>query len=66
LLSHNFNPTLQRAPRATGTPWSADYTPTPPVMINGTKRAAVSFDGKHYVIVSGNWCAAGIWRYVEP
>jgi hypothetical protein len=35
-------------------------------MIKGTKRAAVSFDGKHYVIVSGNWCAAGIWRYVEP
>jgi len=66
LLSHRFDPTLQRAPRAAGTPWSADYTPTPPAMINGTKRAAVSFDGKHYVIVSGNWCAAGIWRYVEP
>ena len=65
LLSHKFNPNLQRAPRATGRPWSTDYTP-PPAMINGTKRAAVSYDGKHYVIVSGNWCAAGIWRYVEP
>jgi hypothetical protein len=66
LLSAKFNPSLQRAPRATGTPWSTAYTATPPAMINGTKRAAVAFDGKHYVIVSGNWCAAGIWRYVEP
>jgi hypothetical protein len=66
LLSHHFDPALQRAARATGTLWSADYTPRPPAMINGTKRAAVSFDGKHYVVVSGNWCEAGIWRYVEP
>ncbi len=65
LLAHRFDPNLQRAPRATGTPWSTNYTPRP-AMVNGTKRAAVAFDGKDYVIVSGNWCAAGIWRYVEP
>jgi hypothetical protein len=35
-----------------------------PAMTNGTKRAAVTFDGSHYVIVSGNWLG-GIWRYVE-
>jgi hypothetical protein len=34
-------------------------------MSNGPKRAAVSFDGSHYIIVGGNW-NAGIWRYVEP
>jgi len=65
LLAHQFDPNLQRAPRATGEPWSTGYTPRP-AMVNGTKRAAVAYDGKHYVIVSGNWCAAGIWRYVEP
>jgi hypothetical protein len=30
----------------------------------GAKRAAVTFDGANYVIVSGNWLG-GIWRYVE-
>ena len=65
LLAHQFDPNLQRAPRATGEPWSTGYTPRP-AMVNGTKRAAVAYDGKHHVIVSGNWCAAGIWRYVEP
>jgi hypothetical protein len=34
-------------------------------MTNGPKRAAVTFDGTHSIIVGGNW-NAGIWRYVEP
>jgi hypothetical protein len=34
-------------------------------MSNGPKRAAVTFDGQHYIVVGGNW-NAGIWRYVEP
>ena len=37
---------------------------TVPTMTNGAKHAAVTFDGSHYVIVSGNWLG-GIWRYVE-
>jgi hypothetical protein len=45
-----------------GTQWS---TLTPVAgMSNGSKRAAVTFDGSHYIIVSGNWLA-GLWRYVE-
>lgn len=32
---------------------------------DGPKRAAVSFDGSNYVIITGNWLA-GVWRYVEP
>ena len=28
-------------------------------------QAAVSNDGTHNVIVTGNW-GAGLWRYVEP
>jgi hypothetical protein len=46
---------------ASGTTW----TTWPLTMTNGPKRAAVSFDGVHSVIVGGNW-NAGIWRYVEP
>jgi hypothetical protein len=34
-------------------------------MSNGPKRAAVTYDGVHGVIVAGNW-KAGIWRYLEP
>jgi photosystem II stability/assembly factor-like uncharacterized protein len=49
-----------RGDPGTWTPISA-----PPAMNNGAKRAAVTFDGEHYIIVSGNW-NAGIWRYVEP
>jgi hypothetical protein len=32
---------------------------------DGPKRAAVTFDGTHYIIVAGNWLG-GLWRYVEP
>jgi hypothetical protein len=32
---------------------------------DGPKRAAVTYDGAHYIIVAGNW-QAGAWRYVEP
>ncbi len=44
-----------------GTAWSA----WPLAMSNGPKHAAITYDGSHYVIVSGSW-NAGIWRYVEP
>jgi hypothetical protein len=54
---------LQRAPHDPGTAWS-QYMPTPLVMQLGAKRAAVTFDGSHYIIVSGNR-NNGILRYVE-
>jgi hypothetical protein len=41
------------------------WTTWPLTMTNGPKRAAVTFDGTHNIIVGGNW-NAGIWRYVEP
>jgi hypothetical protein len=34
-------------------------------MTNGPKRAAVTSDGTHNIIVGGDW-NAGLWRYVEP
>jgi hypothetical protein len=57
------DPSIQRSARGSGTAW----TPMahPPGMSNGSKRATVTFDGTHYIIVSGNW-NAGIWRYIEP
>jgi hypothetical protein len=55
---------LQRSPAADGVHWS-DWNPVAPAgMGNGAKRAAVTYDGQRYVIVTGNW-RAGIWRYVE-
>jgi photosystem II stability/assembly factor-like uncharacterized protein len=55
---------LQRSATSDGVNWE-DWTPTAPKgMTNGAKRAAVTNDGKHNVIVTGNWLA-GIWRYVE-
>jgi hypothetical protein len=53
---------MQTATRAADTSWSPMNSGS---MTNGTKGAAVSFDGEHYVIVSGNW-NAGVWRYIEP
>jgi hypothetical protein len=50
----------ERAPLP-GTTWST----WPLTMKDGPKRAAVSNDGSHNIIVGGNWMA-GIWRYVEP
>ena len=51
----------ERAALPAGTEWT-----TWPVPIgNGPKRAAVTFDGAHYVVVGGNWLS-GLWRYVEP
>jgi hypothetical protein len=41
------------------------WTVWPLTMTNGPKRAAVTNDGAHYIVVGGNW-NAGIWRYVEP
>jgi photosystem II stability/assembly factor-like uncharacterized protein len=57
--SYDPNP---QASAPDGNTWSA--MPAVPMMTNGTKRAAVTFDGSHYIIVSGNWLS-GIWRYVE-
>jgi hypothetical protein len=57
----SYDPNLQSSP-ANGNAWSA--MTVVPTMTNGAKRAAVMFDGSHYVIVSGNWLG-GIWRYVE-
>ena len=57
-------PNLQRALRSTGTGWS-DYVAAPKGMTNGSNHACVTSDGKHAMIVTGNW-TAGIWRYIEP
>ena len=56
-----YDPNPQRSP-----PNGDSWTPMTAVaaMRNGTKHAAVTFDGSNYVIVSGNWLG-GIWRYVE-
>jgi hypothetical protein len=54
----------QKAAIGNGASWS-DWTPTSPSgMTNGPKRVAVTFDGTHHIMVSGNWLA-GIWRYIE-
>jgi hypothetical protein len=50
----------ERAPQP-GTAWST----WPLTMKDGPKRAAVTFDGTHFIVVGGNWMA-GVWRYVEP
>jgi hypothetical protein len=63
-IGYTFNTNLLRASRSNGTTWTS-YT-TAAGMTNGPKRGAVTFDGTHYVVVFGNWCGAGIWRYVEP
>jgi photosystem II stability/assembly factor-like uncharacterized protein len=55
---------LLRSPVDDGATWSS-YGDPPAEMYKGTKRVAVATDGKHAVMVSGNW-DAGIWRYVEP
>jgi hypothetical protein len=56
---------LQRSPIGDGVNW-VDWDPvSPPGMTNGAKRGAVTYDGSHYIVVTGNWLA-GIWRYVEP
>jgi photosystem II stability/assembly factor-like uncharacterized protein len=57
------DPTLLSALRTRDTAWTAMAAPAG--MSNGWKRAAVSFDGRHDVIVTGNW-NTGLWRYVEP
>jgi hypothetical protein len=41
------------------------FTTFPISTPDGPKRAAVTYDGSHYIIVGGNWLA-GLWRYVEP
>jgi hypothetical protein len=50
----------ERAPQP-GTTWSN----WPLTMKDGPKRAAVTNDGTHFIVVGGNWMA-GVWRYVEP
>lgn len=56
-------PGIQTAPKAAGTPWTNQTTPA--ALNQGWKRAAATFDGTRWIIVSGNW-NAGIWRYAEP
>lgn len=51
----------ERAPLPGGTDWSTWAVPVG----NGPKRAAVTYDGAHYIVVGGNWLS-GLWRYVEP
>jgi hypothetical protein len=57
-----YDPALSKAPRNPGTAW--DLMPKPAGITNGSKRASVTFDGTHYVILAGCW-NAGIWRYME-
>jgi hypothetical protein len=57
-----FAPRLQRSD-ATGVVW--EPMEAPERMFNGPRGAAVTNDGEHYVIITGNWMA-GVWRYVEP
>jgi len=38
---------------------------TPDAMTQGPGSAVVTYDGSHYIIVTGNH-NAGLWRYVEP
>lgn len=59
--NRSYDPNIQSSSIA-GNSWTAMVAV--PTMSNGTKRAAVTFDGSHFVIVSGNWLG-GIWRYVE-
>ncbi len=59
--SGSYDPNIQRSPSG-GNQWTA--MTVVPSMGNGTKHAAVTFDGAHYVVVSGNWLG-GIWRHVE-
>ena len=54
---------LYRATRASGMDWQSMDNPAG--MIEGAKRAGVTHDGTHQIVLSGNW-KAGIWRYVEP
>jgi hypothetical protein len=61
--SGGVTPDLRTAPRNPGTQWMSVATPAG--MTNGPKGSAVTFDGKHHVIVGGNW-NAGIWRFIEP
>jgi hypothetical protein len=56
-----YDPNLRTSP-SNGSAWLP--MAIVPAMTNGAKRAAVTFDGANYVIVSGNWLG-GIWRYVE-
>jgi hypothetical protein len=46
-------------------PPGMSFTTWPINISEGPKRAAVTFDGTHYIIITGNWWA-GLWRCVEP
>ena len=46
-------------------PDGTEWTTWPVSVSNGPKRAAVTYDGAHYIVVGGNWLA-GLHRYVEP
>jgi hypothetical protein len=63
-LQSTIDPGFTRASRNPGTTWTS-MTATPAAMTNGPSMTAVTYDGAHYILVSGNYLA-GIWRYVEP
>jgi hypothetical protein len=46
-------------------PDGTEWTTWPVSVSNGPKRAAVTNDGTHYIVVGGNWLE-GVYRYVEP
>ncbi len=58
----NTSPNLVTAPRSADTTWASQTVPSG--LVDGWKRASVTFDGTHYILVGGFW-NAGIWRYVE-
>jgi len=62
-VAEPLDPQLARAPRGKDTEWTK--MTSPPAMVDGAKRIAVTHDDKHQILVAGNW-HAGIWRYVEP
>jgi hypothetical protein len=57
------NPALIVSARSSGQTWQP--VTAPDAMFDGWKRASVTFDGAHSLVVAGSW-RAGTWRYVEP
>ncbi|HEV8246047.1 MAG TPA: hypothetical protein VGP93_09780, partial [Polyangiaceae bacterium] len=58
-----FEGSLISAARSDDSAWAPITVPSG--LRSGWKRGAVTFDGSHYILVTGNW-TSGIWRYIEP
>jgi hypothetical protein len=56
-------PSLQVGDQPGTGSWSAPGTPAE--MTLGPAQAAVTYDGKNYIILTANY-GSGLWRYVEP